>query len=98
MCSDEFVGTTYDGSWDGWYESSEGNWTYSEMDVVGSTTGRAMASIGLPITPDKIRGLRAEATLSCDYPRQKNPCKPLEEACLFDVLRDPCEFNNLAEQ
>ncbi|XP_035225857.1 arylsulfatase B-like isoform X2 [Stegodyphus dumicola] len=30
--------------------------------------------------------------------RNANTCKPKEGPCLFDIIRDPCEYHNIAEQ
>jgi hypothetical protein len=41
--------------------------------------------------------MREEATVSCTN-EQIMQCHPLESPCLFDVISDPCEENNLAEK
>lgn len=38
-----------------------------------------------------------EATISCQN-EQIMQCHPLESPCLFDVINDPCEENNLADK
>lgn len=41
------------------------------------------------------RKLRNEATVTCTN-KTINKCNPLIKPCLFDVISDPCELNNLA--
>ncbi|XP_043286071.1 arylsulfatase B isoform X2 [Venturia canescens] len=91
-------GITYSGAWDRWYESSEANYTYVEVDVIESTAGRSLTSAGSILTPEIIRKLRFDATLNCEAPKIRNVCRPTEEDCLFNVSLDPCEFNNVAKE
>ncbi|KAL3205731.1 hypothetical protein MRX96_040674 [Rhipicephalus microplus] len=37
-----------------------------------------------------------EVMTECGQPR-KSECKPLEKPCLFDIERDPCEIDNIAD-
>ena len=91
-------GTTYNGAWDGWYGSSELNWTYVYSDVVNSLAGKAVATVGITITPEKIQQIRAKATINCLQPAVKTACEALKAPCLFNIRNDPCEFNNEAER
>lgn len=56
-------------------------------------------------THTKIRSLRRAAKVTCNgYQRpineqnETNPCRPLQAPCLFNVMRDPCETTNLANE
>lgn len=64
--------------------------------MIGSTAGRAVASVGLALSADAIRRLREDAMIKCPPKNDSLPlCKPLEAPCLFNVQQDPCEDNNL---
>ncbi|XP_012174370.1 arylsulfatase J [Bombus terrestris] len=89
-------GSTYNGQWDGWYGPSGREWVYDIGGVIGSTAGRAVASVGLALSADAIRRLREDAMIKCPPKNDSLPlCKPLEAPCLFNVQQDPCEDNNL---
>lgn len=92
-------GTTYNGQWDGWYGPSGREWVYDVGGVIGSTSGRAVVSVGLSLSAEIVRKLRDEATVKCHRRNDTLPhCKPLEAPCLFNVRWDPCEYNNLANE
>lgn len=92
-------GSTYNGQWDGWYGPSGREWVYDIGGVIGSTAGRAVASIGLALSADVIRRLREDAMIKCPPKNDSLPlCKPLEAPCLFNVQQDPCEDNNLIDK
>lgn len=40
--------------------------------------------------------LRDEAEVKC-LGTETSKCQPLKEACLFNILKDPCEQRNLAK-
>lgn len=46
------------------------------------------------------RELRKDATIECPKSSYNNtePCNPLETPCLFNVVTDPCERENLAKK
>lgn len=52
------LGTNYQGQWDGWYGPSgrPDNETlpYDVMKVINSLAGKAAASVGRPVNPDKV--------------------------------------------
>ncbi|XP_070505136.1 arylsulfatase B [Chironomus tepperi] len=90
------VGTNYNGQWDGWY-GPPGNrdpLDYNFKELLTCKAGRAIDRMGMMPKPNDILKLRSEATISCsDDP--PNECNPLKTPCLYNVLKDPCEKNNL---
>lgn len=99
-------GTTYGGTWDGWYgPSGRGDsqeQRYDLYQVMASPAGRAVARAGTALTPTTIQALRNEAEVICDsvslYTQAaRAECKPLIAPCLFNIKNDPCEQNNLAD-
>ena len=46
----------------------------------------------------QIYKLRAQAEVTCAMYEEPQPCYPLIKPCLFNVLNDPCEDNNLADR
>ncbi|RLU15878.1 hypothetical protein DMN91_011634 [Ooceraea biroi] len=92
-------GSTYNGTWDGWYGPSGREWVYDVDGVISSTTGHAVATVGLSITAEMVRLLRENAMIKCPPRNDSLPiCAPLQEPCLFNIYQDPCEDNNLARQ
>jgi arylsulfatase B len=56
------------------------------------------AAKSLPeLTINTIRRLRDEATVKCAANSKANDCNPLIAPCLFNIIDDPCEQNNLAD-
>jgi len=92
-------GSTYNGTWDGWYGPSGREWVYDVNGVISSKVGHAVATVGLSITAETIRLLRENAMIKCPPRNDSLPiCAPIEEPCLFNVYQDPCEDNNLVKQ
>ncbi|XP_058456524.1 arylsulfatase B-like isoform X2 [Malaya genurostris] len=92
-------GTNYNGQWDNWYGPAGDRdiKSYNSTSVISSPTGKALSKIQMLPSDDVILQLRNEATVDCDDV-MKIDCDPLKAPCLFDVIRDPCEFENLAEK
>jgi hypothetical protein len=99
-------GTTYGGTWDGWYGPSgradTAGQKYDVYEVMSSVAGRAGSRFGTPLTPAIIQTLRNKAEVICDslsvYAHvERSECKPLIAPCLFNVRNDPCEQHNLAD-
>lgn len=92
------IGTTYNGNWDGWYGSSSWSMSYDVNEVLESPAGLAVAALGIPITSQSIEKLRDELWIDCGFRNSTlTQCQPLKKPCLFNILQDPCEYNNLAE-
>lgn len=100
------AGTTYGGTWDGWYgPSGRGDRVgqkYDMYEVMSSLAGRAVSRVGTPLAPAIIQTLRNEAEVICDslsvYAHvERYECKPLKAPCLFNIRNDPCEQHNLAD-
>lgn len=91
-------GSTFDGEFDGHLGDIE-EFTMSDEfyanTILNSRAGRALTHENL--TPSKIHNLRKKAKISCN--EAANPmvdCNPLVAPCLFNIINDPCERNNLA--
>ena len=107
------IGTTYGGQWDNWYgpsgferdalkgkESTKTSATYS--DIVNSDTGKAIQKLGphqVTLNASKVEQLQRQARVVCNPPKTKTTTCTLKtgEYCLFNIEKDPCEFNNLAK-
>lgn len=67
---------------------------YDAGTVLSSMTARAIAACTTLVTKQELEDLRRQATIRCDGQDIK-PCRPLRKPCIFDVLSDPCERQNL---
>lgn len=56
-----------------------------------------LSPISTTINLRLFRKLRNEATIICEG-KEVSTCSPLSKTCLFDVINDPCELNNLADK
>ncbi|XP_055907085.1 arylsulfatase B [Eupeodes corollae] len=100
-------GTNYDGAWDGWYgpAGARDEQAYNLTAVFNCPTGKALSSIKMMPTEERIVQLRRSASVMCNsndisktYPMKETSCEPLKAPCLFNIKHDPCEQLNLAER
>lgn len=91
------------GATDTWLGSKNNNGNNDPIDyalsVLSSPASRAILSIqtGNRLGIDKILELRKAATVRCTNGVEKTPCDPYYDGpCLFNIVDDPCEENNLA--
>lgn len=91
------LGTTYSGSWDSWYGPSGRGYSYNITLIANSPAGLALRSLGRLASTAQIEELRLQADVKCST-LPSVECKPLQSPCLFNVLQDPCETSNLADQ
>lgn len=61
-------------------------------DVLESDASKSLPQLDF----DSIKELRNVATVKCVDNRNANSCDPLKAPCLFNIIEDPCEQNNLA--
>ncbi|KAK4017979.1 hypothetical protein OUZ56_000052 [Daphnia magna] len=105
-------GTTYGGSWDGWYgpsgrmndscihsfNSIEDAGPIEKKKLLKSDAGRYISRLGISVI-DNLNQLLKDAEIKCgERPVDAHACLPLDAPCLFDIDQDPCEYNNLAEK
>lgn len=81
-----------------WFGSSgteNGNFTFESYasKVLNSDAAKSLPELSI----EKIRKLRDEATVKCEKNTKAIACNPLIAPCLFNILDDPCEQNNLAD-
>ncbi|KAL4103622.1 hypothetical protein QTP88_018981 [Uroleucon formosanum] len=106
------VGSTANGTLDGFFGATRPRTPYNATAVLYSPAGRALAKLSdsLPFATGgygpmsdvrELLAMRYESTVRCNPsaagPRTQSPC-PTGEACLFDLLADPCETNNVAKK
>ena len=92
------AGTTYTGRWDNWYGPSGRSSTYSYdyQKVLKSPTGLSLKAINAPLpNKAKMNSLRKSVDVQCKRPKHASACQPLQQVCLFNILSDPCELNNV---
>jgi hypothetical protein len=89
-------GTTGKGEYDGHYgKIPQGNGitdTEYLKRVLGSEVGQFVN-----LTEEHILRNRKAATIHCMEKAPLDHCYPLEGPCLFDIISDPCERNNVAK-
>ena len=91
-------GTSFDAEFDSWLGAAPTNPTLNPeiyaANVISSKVGKALSTV----SSDEISDLRAKATVTCNLHRnsEKIECIPMESPCLFNIIEDPCELNNLA--
>ncbi|XP_069692179.1 arylsulfatase B-like isoform X1 [Periplaneta americana] len=91
------------GKTDGFYGesgSSPSNPPYNITAVIHSYVGEALSNLesSIPPSEEEILEMRLEATVSCPELSDETACNPISnsEPCLFDLVEDPCEKNNVA--
>lgn len=102
-------GTTYDGTYDHWLGKPERNEKHKSFEhygqsVLASEVGRILNSFEgheNQLSANEIEKLRASNILSCNnipIPLRSDVayCDPMVRACLFNILKDPCERRNIA--
>ena len=92
------TGTTYQGRWDNWYGPSGRSSTYSYdyQKVLKSPAGLSLKAINVPLpNKAKMNSLRKSVDVQCKRPKHASACQPLQQVCLFNILSDPCELNNV---
>ncbi|XP_049888147.1 arylsulfatase I isoform X2 [Pectinophora gossypiella] len=91
-------GTTYNGTWDGWYGPAGRERPYNVSLVYDSEAARAAAALGLMPAQEHYLEMRDAATLTCKSDLPPIKCQPSSAPCLFNIKEDPCELRNLADE
>lgn len=99
-------GTTNNGKNDGWLDNIDKTETHQSFEkygqsILNSITGQILAahSTAEPISSLEIERLRLQAKIVCqghEIGVDATVCDPLVQPCLFNIIEDPCEENNIA--
>ena len=92
-------GTTNNGSFDGWLSTVNENKFKLGRSYVNYLREKIHAFFNITMEEHQILKLRNDATVNCNQLSDNNvQCTPLEDPCLFYIVDDPCEMNNLAKK
>lgn len=59
----------------------------------------ALDNIGFGVQPEVVANLQYVAKVQCNNAiHLGSSCNPYDQPCLFNVVDDPCEMNNLANE
>lgn len=102
-------GTSQNGTNDGWLCNSininheeHPSFRHYGQSVLASPTSKAIASCtgsekNAQLTSRKLVGLRKQSKVTCNN-APLNYCDPRRGPCLFNIVHDPCERNDLSQQ
>jgi arylsulfatase B len=91
-------GSSSNGKFDG-YLGSNNNSFYDIKNYTSNVLkSRVSESLKSSLSKYAIERLRASIKIQCSNSIFKNPCDLLKSPCLFDLINDPCEENNLADK
>lgn len=78
-----------------WMGASGSDFLELGLESYAKTIFESESSKFLPeLNLETIKSMRERATVSCD--NTAIHCNPLKAPCLFNIIEDPCEMNNLA--
>lgn len=99
-------GTTYNGTFDLWMDyvdKTENHPSFQKYgeSIVNSPVGQALAKYSSRnLSPSSIEKRRRKASITCNNvplpTKIELQCFPMQNPCLFDIVRDPCERRNIA--
>ncbi|CAL8131486.1 unnamed protein product [Orchesella dallaii] len=88
--------------WDGWYGHYTHNTTVTDLlpQILRSRVALSLQSIGFSLEAEAVKQLQqaADIRVRCNETLPEITCDPYTRPCLFNVLEDPCEKRNLANE
>ncbi|XP_035894202.1 arylsulfatase B-like isoform X2 [Anopheles stephensi] len=93
----KYVNGTLLEEFDGWLGQPSESDQLSEQEYYDRLIAPEAIGASMQLDRDSIGRVRSSASLQCTV-EMESPCEPLKEACLFNIVDDPCERNNLAKQ
>lgn len=90
----------YKGYYDKWFGPSGRSGNYNYTAVQNSTAAKALRSIGFDTNINQMKKIRKEASLNLpEIKNITNNCDLVKnKICLFNIIEDPCETENLVEK
>uniref|UniRef100_A0A8D8FBE7 Arylsulfatase I n=2 Tax=Culex pipiens TaxID=7175 RepID=A0A8D8FBE7_CULPI len=91
-------GTTGGGNFDGWYGQLNNEDPHpSDEEYIKTVLETEIAQLsGDVLSSELIKHLRKHSRVVCHKPLHPTTCNPLKRACLFDIVNDPCELNDIS--
>ena len=89
-------GTTSKAQYDGYYGQQPIPNGIDDQEYVEKVLNSEVGQY-IKLNADDILKIRKAATIICMEKPMHNDCHPLEAPCLFDIIADPCEQQNLAK-
>ncbi|CAO1393268.1 unnamed protein product [Diamesa hyperborea] len=98
-------GTLANGIYDDWLGDSGYNGTSDDPEYYAKTVLESLAGTAIETSRRKVQQLRVSkitrlrnsATVQCVYTTPRILCNLKIAPCLYDIINDPCEQNNLAD-
>lgn len=94
ILKDTFSGGEFD-RWLGEIESHNISKEEYNQEILSSLVAQSLSKYEDPLSTEEIKNLRKDATVVCQNILRS--CDLNKSPCLFNILEDPCEQNNLAE-
>lgn len=86
-------GSSSEGMADGWLGSNKNNEIHSEKYLDGVLNSKVAKLLNIKLNSGSIQKIRKDVRVNCAG--IKTNCDLLKGPCLFDIINDPCEENNL---
>lgn len=80
-----------------WFGSSGENAELSFKDYIEEVLNSETAKSLPKLSKSEIEEMFKNSTVECGELTSSEKCNPLKSPCLFDIVNDPCEMNNLAK-
>jgi arylsulfatase B len=81
-----------------WFGSTGREYLNVSMRTYSQNVMRSEAAKSLPpMSSEVILRMRIESTVKCSENTKALKCDPMKAPCLFNIVDDPCEQNNLAD-
>lgn len=94
-------GTNLNGIYDGWLGTHNDEYHNPKYfsDIVNSECGKAFSQfLRNDLDKAEVNRLRSDATIQCPILHNTRPCNASKAPCLFNIIQDPCEYNDLSEK
>jgi hypothetical protein len=89
-------GSNWGGKWNEWYGVNQNVNVNSDKYEENLRNSETWKAIGKNVSERKIKKFRENAKVTCAYEKEVSRCDVTKAPCLFNILEDPCEQNNLA--
>uniref|UniRef100_A0A182K373 Sulfatase N-terminal domain-containing protein n=1 Tax=Anopheles christyi TaxID=43041 RepID=A0A182K373_9DIPT len=93
----KYVNGTMFKNYDGWLGQLNSGEQLSAEEYFDRFNAPGSIGSTMHLTRDRVESIRSQASLECTD-MEETSCQPLVRPCLFNIVEDPCERNNQADQ